>query len=150
MMEIVSGWPTVFIKIMTMVIIVIFILDYVASHVLMNMVKMEIDKSDEDNTEEISKKIHDLLKQRTKLTRRIHEAYPNLQARPLWLTNQLKKSQAEFRRIKKATEEEIKKALKSNDKDREKRVAAAKLRQKEAKLKLEKIRRCFIYRKDDI
>lgn len=143
LVDYIHSWPEFFIKIMAISIGVILTVDYIVSHILMNIVKKEIDKRDEDNTEEISLQIHQLLKDRKPLVRRIHEAYPNLQARPKRLTNQLRKSNAEFKRIKKLTKEEIRKAIKSKSDDKDRYIASARMKQKEAKDKLDNIKKCL-------
>ena len=70
-------------------IVALMIADHALSHALMNIVRKEIDAQDGDNTEEISLRVHELLKNRSLLIRRIHQAYPELQARPRALMQQL-------------------------------------------------------------
>lgn len=147
LLRVLYRWPVLLIEVMAISIGIIFLADYIASHFLMNIVKQEIDKCEADNTEEISLKVHELLKEKSAFVRRIHEAYPNLQARPKWLTNQLKKSKSEFKRIKKMTQEEIKKAMKSTSADKDKYIAAAKLKQKQAKKKLDNIKKRLTFKK---
>ena len=79
---------------------VLLITDNVISYFLMDVVKKEIDGTDADNTEEISQKVRELLRNRKVLLRRIQAAYPDMQARPAALTKQLKEAQRE---VKEAT-----------------------------------------------
>lgn len=57
---------------------VIMVSDNIASHIAFNLVKKEIDGVDADDSEEISTKVRQLLKEDPILLRRIGEAYPNL------------------------------------------------------------------------
>ena len=61
------------------------------------IVRREIDAQEGDNTEEISHRVHELLKDRSLLLRRIHEAYPELQARPHAMMERLHDAQKEFK-----------------------------------------------------
>lgn len=78
-------------------IVVVMLTDLITSHVLMNIVRREIDAQEGDNTEEISHRVHELLKDRSLLLRRIHEAYPELQARPRAMMERLHDAQKEFK-----------------------------------------------------
>lgn len=89
------------VTIIAMIIIVVILTDAIVSHFLLNIVKTEIDNTQGDDTEEISKDIHALLSNRSLLIRRIHEAYPNLEARPTRLTGRLKQAKKELAMIKK-------------------------------------------------
>lgn len=64
------------------IILVIMATDFTISHILMNSVKKEIDSSQGDNTELISREIHAILRNRNVLIRRIHEAYPDFRVIP--------------------------------------------------------------------
>ena len=78
-------------------IVALMIADHALSHALMNIVRKEIDAQDGDNTEEISLRVHELLKNRSLLIRRIHQAYPELQARPRALIQQLHDARKEWK-----------------------------------------------------
>lgn len=78
-------------------IVVVMLTDFVTSHVLMNIVRREIDAQEGDNTEEISHRVHELLQNRSLLLRRIHEAYPELQARPRAMMERLHAAEKEFK-----------------------------------------------------
>ncbi len=91
-------------------IILLLIADYTASHVLMEIVRKEIDAQKGDNTEEISARIHVLLRDRNLLLRRIEQAYPDLRSRPHWLTEQVRKARKEHKTARRAVAELLKKA----------------------------------------
>lgn len=82
---------------LAIVIILLMLADHIASHVLMNLVRREIDTQEGDNTEEISEQVHALLHNRGLLLRRIHQAYPDLQAQPLRLTRRLREAKKEWK-----------------------------------------------------
>lgn len=82
LLNVLSAWPENLIIALAFIIVILVSTDCIVSHILMNIVKGEIDKNDQDNTEEINKKVRELLKNRGLLIRRINAAYPHLQARP--------------------------------------------------------------------
>ena len=88
-------------------VVLVLVTDNVASGMLMNIVKGEIDAREEDNTEEISRKVHELLRDRHVLVRRIVQAYPELQARPERLTRQLKEARKELKMARIHVKEEL-------------------------------------------
>ena len=75
--------------------------DYVLSHILMNIVKKEIDNTAGDNTEEISLRMHELLKNRSLLQRRIYQAYPDFKAIPQDLKERYKQAKKEYKEARK-------------------------------------------------
>lgn len=106
------------VEIMALVIVVIMAADYTVSHVLMNVVKREIDAQAGDSTEEISQKVRELLKTRGIFLRRIQSAYPTAQARSKRLTQQwkaakakLKAAEAELRQVQENAAAEAKAKL---------------------------------------
>ena len=56
--------------------LIIFLVDIIVSVIMLNMVKSDIEKVDKDNTEEITKKIKDILYENW-FTRRLIKAFPN-------------------------------------------------------------------------
>lgn len=100
-------WSERFVVFFAAGIVLLFLSDNIASGILMNIVKEEIDAREEDNTEEISRKVHELLRDRNMLVRRISEAYPELQARPKRLTRQLKEARAELKQATKHVKDEL-------------------------------------------
>ena len=82
-------------------ILVVMSADYVLSHVLMNIVKKEIDNTSGDNTEEISLRMHELLKNRSLLQRRIYQAYPDFKAIPQDLKERYDQAKKEYKKARK-------------------------------------------------
>ena len=78
-------------------IVALLVSDCVVSHVMMDIVRREIDAQDGDSTEEISLRVHELLRDRNLFLRRIHQAYPELQARPRAMMERLKQARKEFK-----------------------------------------------------
>lgn len=99
-----SLWPRLAVEIAAGAVVVVMGADYGVSHVLMNQVKREIDAQDGDSTEEIAKKVRELLRSRSVFLRRIQSAYPNAQPRSKRLVEQWKQAQAKL----KAAEQEFK------------------------------------------
>lgn len=103
--RLIQRWPVFRLRLAAIAVTVLLVADCVISHVLMDTVRREIDAQKGDSTEEISRRIHQLLHQRGRLLRRIHHAYPGLQARPRAMVERLKKARREFkeaqRRVKK-------------------------------------------------
>ena len=92
-------------------VVLLLVTDNIISGKMMNIVRHEIDSVDADNpdnTEEISKKIRELLFEKNILIRRINSAYPHLKVRPIHLTEQLKKAQQEVKAATKAVKAELK------------------------------------------
>ncbi|TQQ85097.1 hypothetical protein EXD82_03100 [Peptacetobacter hominis] len=112
--KVIEGIKSEYIKYMAVIIVIIVISDNVVSHFMMNIVKKEIDNRKGDSTEEITKEIRVLLKDKQMLIRRINDAYPNLQARPKRLKDEIKNIKKEYKkeidelkRIKAEYEKEI-------------------------------------------
>lgn len=93
----VSKIPAVAIYVSAGAISAIMLADCTISHFLMNEVRNAIEEQDGDNTEEISKKIHALLKNKNVFMRRIHEAFGNMQARPRAIMQEYKAALAQYR-----------------------------------------------------
>lgn len=75
-------------------IVMLMIWDNIVSHIAFNLVKKEIDGVEADNSEEVSTKVRQLLREDPVLLRRIGEAYPNLEVKSKELAKKLK-AQAE-------------------------------------------------------
>lgn len=86
--------------IMSGAIVAVMLADSIISHFLMNEVKDAIEEQSGDNTEEISKRIHALLKNKNVLMRRIHNAFGNMQARPRAVMKEYKAALAQYRAAK--------------------------------------------------
>ncbi len=89
------------ISVLAWIIIVLMVSDYTLSHILMNIVKKEIDNSTGDNTEEISRQIHELLRNRNALHRRILQAYPDFKVLPHNFVQEYKQAKREYRKARK-------------------------------------------------
>ena len=144
--------PALTVELMAGCIVALMLLDNIVSHYLMNVVKQQIDTQEGDSTEEISRKVRELLKTRGVLLRRIQSAYPTAQARSRRLVaewkqakNQLKAAEAQLRQEQAAAAEAAKDKLKaaaakSEEKRRVRQEQAeearkARLRQAEARWK---------------
>lgn len=102
------------IAILAWIIIIVMATDFAISHFLMNTVKKEIDTSLGDNTEEISKQVHLMLRNRNVLIRRIHEAYPDFRANPARLKEKYKAAKQEFLQARKEYRALLKKRFEDN------------------------------------
>lgn len=91
-------------------IVLLFFADNIASHILMDIVRREIDAQEGDNTEEISARVHLLLQDRNLLLRRIEQAYPDLRSQPHWLTVQIHQAYREYKDTGRAVAELIHKS----------------------------------------
>lgn len=89
--------PPFWLRFSAVAIVVLLVTDCVISHVLMDSVRREIDAQEGDSTEEISRRVHQLLRQRSVLLRRIQQAYPELQARPRAMVERVRTARREFR-----------------------------------------------------
>ena len=89
------------VNIIAWMIIILMVGDYILSHILMNIVKKEIDNSTGDNTEEISRQIHELLRNRNALHRRILQAYPDFKVLPHNFVQEYKQAKREYRKARK-------------------------------------------------
>ena len=122
-------WPPLGVEIAAGAVVVVMGADYGVSHVLMNQVKREIDAQDGDSTEEIAKKVRELLRSKSIFLRRIQSAYPNAQPRSKKLVAQWKQAKARM----KAAEQEFR--------DNSQRYAEAmKVRGEEVKAKGEEMK----------
>ena len=93
----IEKWSPFWLHVAAIAIAALLVTDYVISHLLMDIVRREIDAQEGDSTEEISRCIHELLRDRNLFLRRIHQAYPELQARPRAVMERLDKARKEFR-----------------------------------------------------
>ena len=100
--------------IFAIIIIVLMGLDYAVSHFLMGIVKKQIDQSVKDDTEEISKEVRALLKDRPLLERRILEAYPDFKALPNKIKSDYLKAKQEYNKTRKAFKEELNRRFEAN------------------------------------
>ena len=115
-----------------------------------DIVKKTIDAQSGDSTEEISIQVHEMLKDRNILIRRIHQAYPDLQARPEDMMKEWKAAKERFRQARKDTRK-VMRDLRTAQKDRltfdeekwKKAVAKARQDQRRFEEELGKVREKF-------
>ena len=84
-------------RLLALAVVLLVVADVVASHVLMEIVRKEIDAQEGDNTEEISTRVRALLRDRNLLFRRIEQAYPDLHTQPHWLTLKVRQARKEHK-----------------------------------------------------
>lgn len=73
----------------------VFITDYIVSHFVLKLVKVGVERSDADNTEEISKEVRLLLSDRSYFYRRFADAYPDVIYRTEKINQRIEKIKAE-------------------------------------------------------
>lgn len=104
-------WPPVVLHAAAIVIVLVMLSDYVASHILFNMVRKEIDGVDADNSEEVSTRVRALLRDKSGLLHRIGDAYPNLTVSPEVVLANLKRRQEKLRQAAREQERKIAEAV---------------------------------------
>lgn len=108
--------------------------DYTVSHMLMNIVKKEIDTTEGDSTEEISIRVHELLRNRKALERRIYESYPDFMALPQDFRAKYKEARKEVRDARRQVRAVLRKRF-EKDFSKEELISARKvLEEKDQKL----------------
>ena len=108
------SWPPVVLHVLAVCCALLLVFDAAVSHFLMNLVRREIDAQEGDSTEEISRRVRELLRDRSLLLRRIQQAYPNWQARPRALTRQLKEAKANYRQAVRRARRAFRQAVKAS------------------------------------
>ena len=137
----VSKIPAVALYVLAGAISAIMLADCIISHFLMNEVRNAIEEQDGDNTEEISKKIHAILKNKNVFMRRIHEAFGNMQARPRAVMQEYRAALAQYRSARRNKKRVMRRisvknvALKNINKEKLASDAAAAVNDAKAKLK---------------
>ncbi len=111
--EWIGRWPIWLEYGAAIVILLIMLSDYIASHVLFHMVRKEIDGVDADNSEEVSTKIRVLLRSKPALLRRIGDAYPALTVSPKVVLAILKKHQERLAENVKNAQEQLVESVKN-------------------------------------
>lgn len=109
--KILDRWPVTALYVTVIMIVIVMLSDYVASHILFNMVKKEIDGVDADNSEEVSTRVRALLRDKSGLLRRIGDAYPNLTVSPEVVLANIKKRQEKLRQAAREQERKIAEAV---------------------------------------
>ena len=85
----------------------IFIADYVMSHFVLKLVKTEVEGSKADNTEEISKEVKLLLRDRSVFYRRFAEAYPEVIYKTERITARIEAIRAETEKLRQEAETHV-------------------------------------------
>ena len=85
----------------------IFLADYVMSHFVLKLVKTEVEGSKADNTEEISKEVKLLLRDRSVFYRRFAEAYPEVIYKTERITARIEAIRAETEKLRQEAEARV-------------------------------------------
>ena len=85
----------------------IFIADYVMSHFVLKLVKTGVEGSKADNTEEISKEVKVLLRDRSVFYRRFAEAYPEVIYKTERITARIEAIRAETEKLRQEAETRV-------------------------------------------
>ncbi len=110
-----EGLPLKWMYLLAAVIVIGMLGDCILSTVVLCRVKSEIEGVELDNSEEISKKIHELLRGKSVLVRRLGGAFPNMTVSPGWIIKKMKEKEEEIRQTVKAAEEEIRQTVKATE-----------------------------------
>ena len=76
--HILSSLPNIIITIITIILLIIFVTDLILSSSVMFKIKDTINKVKKDNTEEITKRVKELIMQKNYIKKRIIKAFPKL------------------------------------------------------------------------
>ena len=152
--RIIAKCPPFWLHFAAVAITVLLATDLVVSHVLMDVVRKEIDAQKGDNTEEISQHVHELLRDRNLFIRRIHQAYPELQARPRAMVERVKAARKELKDANRRMKEllgEMADARKNGHRVEEltARLEAAAATLKERRAKLRELERKLLRKEDE-
>lgn len=104
-------------KYLVLVISILMLADYIVSYFVMKLVKVNVEQSQADNTEDIKNEIKFLATNRNVLYKRFVNAYPEVKYRTDRIKERLKEIEAETKRIREDIEREIaeqKEALKED------------------------------------
>lgn len=107
--------PLKWMYILAAVIVIIMLSDCVLSTVVLFRVKSEIEGVDLDNSEEISKKIHERLRGKSVLVRRLGGAFPNMTVSPQWILKKMREKEEELREAVRVKEEELRENMKATE-----------------------------------
>ena len=104
-------------EIVMIILLVILAVDFVVSYFVLKLVKVGVDSSEADNTEEISKEVHQLLTNRSYFYSRFADAYPEV----VYKTERVQKRLAEI----KAETERLRQEAEKRHEERKEKVAAS-------------------------
>ena len=85
----------------------VFLADYIMSHFVLKLVKTGVERSEADNTEEISREIRLLLRDRSVFHRRFAEAYPEVIYKTERIAARMEAVRAESERLRREAEERV-------------------------------------------
>ena len=85
----------------------VFLADYIMSHFVLKLVKTGVESSEADNTEEISREIRLLLRDRSVFHRRFAEAYPEVIYKTERISARMEAVRAESERLRREAEERV-------------------------------------------
>ena len=94
-------------QILTGVLGSVFLADYIMSHFVLKLVKTGVERSEADNTEEISREIRLLLRDRSVFHRRFAEAYPEVIYKTERIAARMEAVRAESERLRREAEERV-------------------------------------------
>lgn len=83
--------PSLFFDIFFYIILVIFLIDNIISFKIISNVKVTVKNVKKDSTEEITKYVREILSKKSKLSKRLINAFPNLQAHLKNIKNEIKR-----------------------------------------------------------
>ncbi len=105
--ELTSEIPVSITRLIIGILILIIGIDYVISHFIMKILKISVEDSRADNSEEIAKEVRTLLADKSLLHRRILDAYPDVQFRTARVKARLEKIKKNTEYLKEAAEEKL-------------------------------------------
>ena len=94
-------------EVAAIILLVIFVLDFVISYFVLKLVKVSVDSSEADNTEEISKEVRQLLTNKSYFYSRFAEAYPDVVYKTERVQARLAAVKAETERMRKEAEKRL-------------------------------------------
>ena len=92
-------------QIIVLCFLMVFAADYLVTHFVLKLVKVGVERSQADNTEEINREIRLLLSDRSIFHRRFADAYPEVVYRTARITARLERIRAETERLRREAEQ---------------------------------------------
>ena len=89
------------------ILLAVFAADYILSHFVLKLVKIGVESSEADNTEEISREVYLLLSNRSVFHKRFADAYPDVIYRTERINARLAEVKAETERLRREAEQRI-------------------------------------------
>ena len=94
-------------ELITSILLILFAVDFVISYFVLKLVKVGVEGSEADNTEEISKEVRQLLTNRSYFYKRFADAYPEVVYRTERVQARLEAVKAETERMRKEAEKHL-------------------------------------------